>query len=59
MRVLATGGSGFIGRFAIPAVLEMGHEVAVFHRDTTRVDPEEYDYPAEDAAISAAPAARA
>ena len=32
MRVLAIGGSGFIGRFAVRDLVEMGHEVTVFHR---------------------------
>jgi nucleoside-diphosphate-sugar epimerase len=32
MRILAIGGTGFIGRFAIPALLHLGHEVTVFHR---------------------------
>jgi nucleoside-diphosphate-sugar epimerase len=32
MKVLAIGGTGFIGRFALRDLVEMGHEVAVFHR---------------------------
>ena len=32
MRMLAIGGSGFIGRFAVTALEEMGAEVIVFHR---------------------------
>jgi nucleoside-diphosphate-sugar epimerase len=32
MRVLAIGGTGFIGRFAVPMLQELGHEVTVFHR---------------------------
>jgi nucleoside-diphosphate-sugar epimerase len=34
MRVLAIGGTGFIGRFAVRELLGMGHEVTVFHRGT-------------------------
>jgi len=32
MRILAIGGTGFIGRFAVPCLVGMGHEVTVFHR---------------------------
>jgi nucleoside-diphosphate-sugar epimerase len=32
MRILAIGGTGFIGRFAVPALLEHGHHVTIFHR---------------------------
>jgi nucleoside-diphosphate-sugar epimerase len=32
MRILAIGGTGFIGRFAVPALQSMGHDVIVFHR---------------------------
>jgi nucleoside-diphosphate-sugar epimerase len=37
MRVLAIGGTGFIGRFAIPALRSLGHEVTVFHRGHSQV----------------------
>src|SRR5215467_10928969 len=36
MKVLAIGGTGFIGQFAIPRLQEAGHEVTVFHRGGTR-----------------------
>jgi len=36
MKVLAIGGTGFIGQFAIPSLQEAGHEVTVFHRGGTR-----------------------
>lgn len=32
MRVLAIGGTGFIGRFAVEALADAGHETIVFHR---------------------------
>ena len=32
MRALVIGGTGFIGRFLVPQLLEAGHEVAVVHR---------------------------
>ena len=32
MRVLVIGGTGFIGRFVVDALLRLGHEVAVVHR---------------------------
>ena len=35
MTVLAIGGTGFIGRCAVPMLLEMGHDVTVFHRGQT------------------------
>lgn len=38
MRVLAIGGSGFIGRFVTAILLEAGHEVVVFHRGSTPLD---------------------
>src|SRR5207245_11384742 len=38
MRLLAIGGTGFIGRFAIPALQSMGHDVTVFHRGQSAVD---------------------
>ena len=38
MRVLAIGGTGFIGRFAVAELVRMGHEVTVFHRGTRPVD---------------------
>lgn len=36
MRVLVTGGTGFIGRASIAALLEAGHEVRVLARDARR-----------------------
>ena len=36
MKVLAIGGTGFIGQFAIPRLHEAGHGVTVFHRGGTR-----------------------
>jgi nucleoside-diphosphate-sugar epimerase len=38
MRILLVGGSGFIGRFAVAALKQQGHTLAVFHRGTT-VEP--------------------
>ena len=35
MRILLIGGNGFIGRFAVAALQQQGHTVAVFHRGTT------------------------
>jgi nucleoside-diphosphate-sugar epimerase len=35
MRILLIGGNGFIGRFAVAALKEQGHVLAVFHRGTT------------------------
>jgi len=35
MRILLIGGNGFIGRFAVAALLNQGHTLAVFHRGTT------------------------
>jgi nucleoside-diphosphate-sugar epimerase len=35
MRILLIGGNGFIGRFAVSALTQQGHAVAVFHRGTT------------------------
>jgi nucleoside-diphosphate-sugar epimerase len=32
MRVLVIGGTGFIGRFLVPRLLDAGHDVAVVHR---------------------------
>jgi nucleoside-diphosphate-sugar epimerase len=32
MKILAIGGSGFLGAFAVPQLLAAGHDVAVFHR---------------------------
>lgn len=37
MRILLIGGNGFIGRFAVAALQQQGHELAVFHRGTTPV----------------------
>ena len=38
MRILAIGGTGFIGRFAIPVLRNVGHEVTVFHRGASRIE---------------------
>src|SRR5882762_8284820 len=35
MRILLIGGNGFIGRFAVAALKQRGHALAVFHRGTT------------------------
>jgi nucleoside-diphosphate-sugar epimerase len=35
MRILLIGGNGFIGRFAVAALRQQGHALAVFHRGTT------------------------
>jgi nucleoside-diphosphate-sugar epimerase len=35
MRILLVGGNGFIGRFALAALKQQGHTMAVFHRGTT------------------------
>jgi nucleoside-diphosphate-sugar epimerase len=35
MRVLAIGGTGFIGQFAVPRLQQAGHSVTVFHRGKT------------------------
>jgi len=37
VKVLSIGGTGFIGRFAVRDLVEMGHEVTVFHRGTSAV----------------------
>jgi nucleoside-diphosphate-sugar epimerase len=37
MRILLIGGNGFIGRFAVTALKQQGHTLAVFHRGTTAV----------------------
>src|SRR5580704_3553861 len=37
MRILLIGGNGFIGRFAVAALKQQGHALAVFHRGTTSV----------------------
>ena len=39
MRILLIGGNGFIGRFAVAALKQQGHALAVFHRGTTAVPP--------------------
>jgi nucleoside-diphosphate-sugar epimerase len=39
MRILLIGGNGFIGRFAVTALTQQGHAVAVFHRGTTSTPP--------------------
>jgi nucleoside-diphosphate-sugar epimerase len=38
MRILAIGGTGFIGRYAVPALTGMGHDVTVFHRGQARIE---------------------
>ena len=35
MRILLISGNGFIGRFAVSALTQKGHALAVFHRGTT------------------------
>src|SRR6202049_3504310 len=35
LRILLIGGNGFIGRFAVAALAQQGHALAVFHRGTT------------------------
>jgi nucleoside-diphosphate-sugar epimerase len=35
MRILLIGGNGFIGRFAVAALKQQGHALALFHRGTT------------------------
>jgi nucleoside-diphosphate-sugar epimerase len=35
MRILLIGGNGFIGQFAVAALKQQGHTLAVFHRGTT------------------------
>jgi nucleoside-diphosphate-sugar epimerase len=35
MRILLIGGNGFIGQFAVAALKQQGHALAVFHRGTT------------------------
>src|SRR5450755_3930074 len=37
MRILLIGGNGYIGRFAVAALKQQGHALAVFHRGTTAV----------------------
>ena len=37
MRILLIGGNGFIGRFAVAALKQQGHTLAVFHRGATAV----------------------
>jgi len=37
MRILLIGGNGFIGRFAVSALTQQGHALAVFHRGTAAV----------------------
>src|SRR6202047_2590658 len=39
MRILLIGGNGFIGRFAVAALQQQGHALAVFHRGTTATSP--------------------
>lgn len=40
MKVLVTGGQGFIGRYTVEKLLERGHEPLVFDRADHRVHPE-------------------
>ena len=37
MKILAIGGTGFIGEFAVPRLQQAGHSVTVFHRGKTAV----------------------
>ncbi|HKD92251.1 MAG TPA: NAD-dependent epimerase/dehydratase family protein, partial [Terriglobales bacterium] len=37
MRILAIGGTGFIGSFLVPRLQARGHEVAVLHRHATNL----------------------
>jgi nucleoside-diphosphate-sugar epimerase len=39
MRILLIGGNGFIGRFAVAALKQQGHALALFHRGTTDAPP--------------------
>jgi nucleoside-diphosphate-sugar epimerase len=39
MRILLIGGNGFIGQFAVAALKQQGHKLAVFHRGTTTAPP--------------------
>src|SRR3984893_14801049 len=39
MRILLMGGNGFIVRFAVAALKQQGHALAVFHRGTTATPP--------------------
>lgn len=39
MRVIVIGGTGFIGRFVVPLLQQVGHDVAVFHRRTGAEPP--------------------
>jgi nucleoside-diphosphate-sugar epimerase len=39
MRILLIGGNGFIGRFAMAALKQQGHALALFHRGTTNAPP--------------------
>jgi nucleoside-diphosphate-sugar epimerase len=34
MKILAIGGTGFIGQFAVPRLQQAGHSITVFHRGT-------------------------
>jgi nucleoside-diphosphate-sugar epimerase len=39
MRILVIGGTGFIGRFLVPQLLDAGHKVAVLHRPEGTASP--------------------
>ena len=38
MRLLVIGGTSFVGRHAVEAAVDQGHDVAVFHRGRTNAD---------------------
>jgi nucleoside-diphosphate-sugar epimerase len=46
MRILVTGGTGFVGSFATSALTEAGHEVRLLARDPSKVDRVFANHPA-------------
>lgn len=38
MKVLVIGGTGFIGSSVVPPLIAQGHELAILHRGTTRIE---------------------